>query len=148
MIVVAYRMIRHADYVVKEEKLDQPLNYPKLFAIGFVSGMLTGVLGIGGGFIIVPALVLVARVPIQLSVGTSLFVIAFNALVGFSAEFMARHDMMDYKFLILFTALSALGTFVGFRLTLLLSPSQIRRTFAWFVFVIGVGILIKEIIIR
>jgi uncharacterized protein len=145
MVVVAYSMIRQSGIQAPAEKNKQPVHYPGLFAIGFLSGILTGVFGVGGGFIIVPALVLLARVPIRMSVGTSLLIIAFNSLSGFGVEILAKHEIMNYHVLLLFTLLAITGLFIGFPLSLKLYPAQMKRIFGWFILVMATGILIKEI---
>lgn len=148
MIVVAYNMIRNSSYRERDEKEVQPMNYLWLVCIGFVSGLLTGIVGVGGGFIIIPALVLLANVPVRMSVGTSLLIIAFNSLSGFIGEVIERQEKIDYKFLLLFSALAVAGIFIGFRAALKQSPMKIRKMFGWFVLVMGVGIFIKEVFIR
>lgn len=148
MIIVAYNMIRKADFKEQSEKDIQKVNYIWLSCIGLLSGIFTGILGVGGGFIIIPTLVLLAKIPIRMSVGTSLFIIAFNSLSGFTGEYMERHEIMDYSLLFLFAALSVAGIFIGFLLTLKLHPSQIKKIFGWFVLVMGFGILIKEIFLK
>ena len=148
MIVVAYNMIRKAGNQEPEKKEVQNMNYIRLSGIGFVSGILTGLLGVGGGFIIIPALVLFAKIPIRMSVGTSLLIIAFNSLSGFAGDVIGKHEVMDYKFLLLFALLSVIGIFIGFRLSLKLYPAQLKRMFGWFVLICGVTIFIKEVFFR
>ena len=148
MVASAYNMIRNAEYKEPDEKNFKTTNYVLLSCIGLISGILSGILGVGGGFIIIPALVLLAKIPIRMSVGTSLLIIAFNSLSGFAGEFIEKHESMDYSMLILFAILSVIGTFIGFRLTLRLYPSQLKRIFGWFVLVMGISIMIKEIFLR
>ncbi|HLG34032.1 MAG TPA: sulfite exporter TauE/SafE family protein [Bacteroidia bacterium] len=148
MMVVAYNMIRNGNYKEPDEKEFQPMNYMWLVCIGFISGLLTGIVGVGGGFIIIPALVLLANVPVRMSVGTSLLIITFNSLSGFVGEVIEQHEKIDYQFLLLFSALAVAGIFIGFRAALKKSPSQIRKMFGWFVLVMGIGIFIKEVFIR
>jgi len=119
-----------------------------LVAIGAASGILTGILGVGGGFIIIPSLVLLAGISVRMSVGTSLLIIAFNSLVGFLGEMMERHEMIDYKFLFTFAILSVAGIFIGFRAALKRTPAQIKKMFGWFVLVMGVAIFIKEVFVH
>jgi uncharacterized membrane protein YfcA len=145
MIAVAYNMIRKAGYSEPDEKEFQNINYLWLVGIGAASGVLTGVLGVGGGFIIIPALVLFARIPVRMSVGTSLLIIAFNSLVGFLGEAMERHEMINYNFLLTFAALSVAGIFIGFRAALRRTPAQIKKMFGWFVLVMGICIFIREV---
>jgi uncharacterized membrane protein YfcA len=148
MIIAAYTMIRNAAYQETADKEFHHVDFLWLFCIGLLSGVITGVLGIGGGFIIIPALVLLAKIPIRMSVGTSLLIIAFNSLSGFAGEVLVKHEIMDFPLLLLFTLLSVIGIFIGFRLAMTLYPAQIKKIFGSFVLVMGIGILIKEIILK
>jgi uncharacterized protein len=114
MIVVGYSMIRQARFREPAKSEFQHYNYPMLIFIGFVSGLLTGIVGIGGGFIIIPALVLFAKIPVKMSVGTSLLIIAANSVIGFAGEMMVKPDAIDYRFLLLFSVFSVAGIFIGF----------------------------------
>jgi uncharacterized protein len=145
MMVVAYNMIRKADYKEPDITEIQQYNYPWLIIIGLVSGILTGLLGVGGGFIIIPALVLYAKIPVRMSVGTSLLIIAFNSLGGFAEEVMGKHAAIDYKFLFLFSLLSVAGIFIGFLISLKLNPAQLKKIFGWFILVMGICVFIKEV---
>jgi len=144
MVVVSYNMIRNGKYKAPEGKELPNLNYVWLVTVGFISGILTGIVGVGGGFIIIPALVLLAKVPVRMSVGTSLLIVAFNCLSGFAGELFERQEVMDYKFLLSFSALAVGGIFMGFSIALKKSPTQIKKLFGWFVLVMGMCIFIKE----
>jgi uncharacterized membrane protein YfcA len=148
MIFVAFSMIRNGSYREPDELSFKNMNRLWLVFIGFGSGLLTGIVGVGGGFIIIPALVLLANVPVKMSVGTSLLIIAFNSISGFIGEVVERHEKIDYKFLMIFSVLAVAGIFAGFRVALQKSPSQIRKMFGWFVLVMGIGILVKEVFIH
>ena len=148
MVAFAFNMISKSDYKEANDKEFQNLNYFWLFVIGFISGILTGILGVGGGFIIIPALVLIAKIPIRMSVGTSLLIIAFNSLSGFLGEVIVKHAVMDYKFLMIFALFSIIGIFIGFRVTLKLYPAQLKKMFGWFILVMGFFIFIEEIFFR
>jgi len=145
MIVVAYSMIRKSGMKEAGQQEIKQINFPGLFTIGLVSGILTGLFGVGGGFIIIPALVLFAHVPIRMSVGTSLLIIAFNSLSGFAIEFMKKHEMIDYQLLLLFSLLAITGLFIGFPLSLKLYPAQMKKIFGWFILVMAAGVLVKEV---
>jgi uncharacterized membrane protein YfcA len=145
MVVVAFRMIFFSDFQSSIPKKDQEVNYLFLVGIGFLAGILSGILGVGGGFIFIPALVILAKIPIRKSVGTSLFIIAFNSLSGFAGEVMVKHEVMDYRFLAFFTLLSIAGIFIGLRLTFKFNQQQLKEIFGWSVLLLGAGILIKEI---
>jgi uncharacterized protein len=148
MIVVAIKMIRKANYQEHTEKEMASINYLWLVTIGAACGILTGILGVGGGFIIIPALVLLAGISVRMSVGTSLLIIAFNSLVGFLGEIMERHEKIDYHFLFTFAILSVAGIFIGFKAALKRTPAQIKKMFGWFVLVMGICIFIKEVFLN
>src|SRR6185295_1201710 len=107
------------------------INYMWLVAIGAASGILTGILGVGGGFIIIPALVLFAKIPVRMSVGTSLLIISVNSLGGFAQEVMSKHAHIDYRFLFLFGLFSVAGIFIGLRISLKLQPTILKKIFGW-----------------
>jgi len=145
MVIVGYNMIRNAGKTEPELKECRNCNYPLLIAIGLVTGVLTGLLGVGGGFIIIPALVLFAKIPVRMSVGTSLLIIAFNSLAGFIEEMMVRHASINYQFLFLFALCSVAGIFIGFRISLRLKASQLKKIFGWFIILMGACMFLKEL---
>jgi uncharacterized protein len=99
-------------------------------------GALTGIIGIGGGFLIVPALVLLARVPMKQAVGTSLLVIAMNSASGFAGY--AGRVAVPWGFVAAFTGIAILGILAGTALVRFVSQAQLKRSFA--VFLIAVGL--------
>lgn len=111
---------------------------------GVVIGFLTGLVGAGGGFLIIPALVFLTGLPFKTAVGTSLFVIAINALTGFAGDLL-NYDM-NWPFLLSITALATFGIFIGNRLTLHIPALRLRKSFGWFVLLVGTWILFKEVI--
>lgn len=145
MIIASYNMIRNANLMQPETTGSDKQEYHLLIGVGIITGILTGILGVGGGFIIIPALVLYAKVSVRMSVGTSLLIIAFNSLAGFSEEIMQKHEVINYHFLLLFTLLSVAGIFIGFRLSLKLNATQLKKLFGWFILVMGIAIFVKEI---
>jgi uncharacterized protein len=146
MIIVAYKMIRPSVYKEPDVNEIRQFNYPWLILIGLISGILTGFLGVGGGFIIIPALVLFAKIPVRMSVGTSLLIIAFNSFAGFAEEVINNHSVINYSFLIKFSILSMVGIFIGFRISLKLKPEQLKKIFGWFILVTGVCVMVNELI--
>ena len=109
---------------------------PVLFiSVALGVGVLTGLVGIGGGFLVVPALVLLARVPMRQAVGTSLLVIAMNAASGFAGYFGLVD--LDWSFLAEFTAAAVAGTLAGTTLNAHVPQSALRRGFAALVFAVG-----------
>jgi uncharacterized membrane protein YfcA len=111
-------------------------------AAGFGIGLLTGFLGVGGGFLIVPALTLLARMPIHAAVGTSLLVIAANSAAGVLAHL--RQGEMPLGLTAAFTTSAALGALAGVRLASSLDPARLRRAFAVFVVLVGLFLLAKN----
>jgi len=110
---------------------------------GCLIGFLTGLVGAGGGFLIIPALVFITGLPFKTAVGTSLFVIAINSLIGFMGDVF--NYPMDWSFLLSVSALAIVGIFIGSRLSHALTGRNLRRTFGWFVFVAGTLILLREV---
>lgn len=148
MLLVGYNMIRKAGYREPERKDFHHYHYPGLISIGLASGILTGILGVGGGFIIIPALVLFAKISVRMSVGTSLLIIAVNSLGGFAQEVLSRHSQIDYRFLFLFGILSVTGIFIGLRISMKLEPASLKKMFGWFIILMGISIFIKEVFFR
>ncbi len=114
---------------------------PVLVAAGVAVGVLTGLVGVGGGFLIVPALVLLAHVPMKQAVGTSLLVIAMNSAAGF-AGYLGRVDMA-WGFMALFTGVAIAGTLAGARLVRRVPQHALQRAFAAFLVVMG-GVILFE----
>jgi len=112
------------------------LNIPATFVAGVSVGVLTGFLGIGGGFLLVPALIWVAKLPIRLAVGTSLLVISLNAFSGFLSHI--RTVSIPLLLTASFTGASFIGAIVGQYLAHRSTPANLRKAFGGFVFVIGV----------
>lgn len=145
MIVVASSMLKQK--ISKEEDIEKSsANFTLLILVGFISGMLTGLVGVGGGFIIIPALVFFAKTSVKTSVGTSLIVIAANSFIGFSAEVLERSHVMDWKFLFTFSAFSIAGIYIGFAVANKISSEQLKKMFGWFVLIIGILVFIKELL--
>jgi hypothetical protein len=114
----------------------------KVAAVGIGVGMLTGVVGVGGGFLIVPALVLLGRVPMRQAVGTSLLVIAMNSAAGF-AGYWGRVEVR-WGFLALFTAVAIAGILVGTRLSRSVPQQALRRAFAVLLVIVAGFILYQN----
>ena len=87
-------------------------NYPLILIEGLVVGAITGIIGAGGGFLIIPALVLLANVEMKVAVGTSLIIIAFKSLLGFFLGDALTMEI-NWQFLTVFTSISLVGIFIG-----------------------------------
>lgn len=113
---------------------------------GLGIGFITGLLGAGGGFMIIPALVLFLKLPMKTAVGTSLVIIAINSTFGFLFS-LKQHDF-DWKILLLFTALSIVGIFLGSLFAEKVPGEKLKKWFSWFVLAMGICIIIKELFLR
>jgi len=145
MLAASISMIR-SKYVEVVPEPSQKINHNKvlpLILLGLFVGVVTGLLGAGGGFLIIPSLVLFLRLPMKISVGTSLLIIAINSLLGFL--FSLKQFEYNWTILLSFTALSIIGLFIGARLSEKISGASLKKGFGWFVLVMGVYMLIKEV---
>ena len=148
MVVAATSMIRSKQ---AEEVLDHelghkaPLNYPLVLGIGLVVGVLTGFVGAGGGFLIIPALELGARLPMKLAVGTSLAIIAMNSLIGFTGDLSAGTPIA-WTFLLGFLAFALGGIVLGTYLARFIPGAKLKPAFGWFTLAMGTFILTKELL--
>lgn len=119
--------------------ISTPRPLPVVIASGSGVGLLTGILGVGGGFLIVPALVMLVGLPMQMAVGTSLIVIAMNSLAGFAGH--AGDGSFNLPLTAIFMAAGLAGTFAGAKLTKLLPAAKLQKVFAWFVMALALFLL-------
>ena len=143
MVFASISMIREKKKPVKEEIAEQKFNYPLILVEGVVVGMLTGLVGAGGGFLIIPALVLLSKLPMKQAVGTSLLIIAAKSLIGFTGDL--GNVEMNWTLLISVTGLAIAGIFIGNMLSKKISADSLKKGFGWFVLVMGIYIIIKEL---
>ena len=144
MILASVSMIRPGKKKRMDENAPMTYNYPMILLEGAIVGILTGLVGAGGGFLIIPALVLLARMPMKLAVGTSLFIIAAKSLIGFIGDLQGS-EVIDWQLLIGFTASAVVGIFIGIILAKRIPGEKLKKTFGWFVLVMGIYIIVKEI---
>ena len=145
MVAASVSMIR--DKKKEEQETEEPrvFNYPMILLEGAVVGVLTGLVGAGGGFLIIPALVMLSKLPMKQAVGTSLLIIAAKSLIGFTGDVMENAAQMDWTLLSVVTALAVVGIFVGNQLSKKIDGSALKKGFGWFVLVMGIYIIIKEL---
>ncbi|PCI96701.1 MAG: permease [Flavobacteriales bacterium] len=143
MILASVSMIKGRKEVVQTQ--EKKFNYPLILIEGIVVGVLTGLVGAGGGFIIIPALVMLSNLPMKKAIGTSLAIIAAKSLLGFLGDLSVI--AIDWKLLIGFTSLAVLGIFVGHQLSHKIDGTKLKKGFGFFVLVMGIIIIIKETLI-
>jgi uncharacterized membrane protein YfcA len=146
MIAASYSMIKKTKSTDSESIEKQQFNYPLILVEGTVVGMLTGLVGAGGGFLIIPALVVLSKLPMKEAIGTSLVIIAAKSLIGFFGEGGLMH--IDWSFIAVISAFALIGIFIGMALSKRIDGNQLKPAFGWFVLVMGVYIIIKETLIN
>jgi uncharacterized membrane protein YfcA len=146
MIAAAISMIRKKKNKSDTEVAEPVFNIPMIVLEGIVVGVLTGIVGAGGGFLIIPALVLFARLPMKVAVGTSLLIIAAKSLFGFLGDIGAK-QAIDWPFLLSITAIAVAGIFVGTWLSHKIDGKKLKAGFGWFVLVMAVYIILKETVL-
>jgi len=144
MLVVGCAMLRRKSSLKPSER-PTAQGIEKCLVAGFGVGLLTGFLGVGGGFLIVPALVLFAGLETRLAAGTSLAVIAFNSTTGLIGHL--RFVPLDWKLIFGFLAFAIAGMFVGSRLSGRLPETQLRQIFAMAVLILGVAVGIVNLLL-
>lgn len=141
MLVASFSMI--IDKKGKEEEKTKPdYNYPLIVVEGLVVGLLTGLVGAGGGFLIIPALVIFAKIPMKRAVATSLMIVAIKSLIGFLGD--VSNVEIDWGFLGSFTVLAVIGIFIGIYLNKYIDGKKLKKGFGYFVLIMGIYIVIKE----
>lgn len=132
----------------KEESEQQKFNYPMIILEGAVVGVLTGLVGAGGGFLIIPALVMLSKLPMKMAVGTSLLIIAAKSLIGFIGDVSTNASEMDWTLLLIVTALAIAGIFAGNALSKKIDGNKLKKGFGWFVLIMGVYIIVNELFLK
>ena len=153
MIIFAVLMIATASSMIKQKKEPEKsaeeakayFNFPLIIVEGTVVGVLTGLVGAGGGFLIIPALVLIGRLPMKLAVGTSLLIIAIKSLIGFLGDFGNEYTL-EWGLIIPFSAIAVAGIFGGSYLSNYIEGNKLKPAFGWFVLIMAVYILVRELI--
>ena len=142
MIAASYSMIKGRKTKETEEEIK--FNYPMILLEGFGVGILTGLVGAGGGFLIIPALVILAKLPMKTAVGTSLLIIAVKSLIGFIGD-IGTNLTVDWLFIFYFSALAVVGILIGSYLSKFISNQKLKPAFGYFVLAMGVYIIGNEI---
>lgn len=113
--------------------------------LGFLEGCLTGLVGAGGGFIIIPILTLLAKIEIKKAIGTSLLIVAVKSLIGSIGDVTSGYLEIDWPFLLTISSLSIFGMFIGNALSKKIDGQRLKSGFGWFILIMGIYILVKEV---
>jgi len=122
---------------------DITYNYPLIAIEGILVGLLTGIVGAGGGFLIIPVLVLLVKIPVKKAIGTSLLIIAVKSLIGFLGD--VTNPELDWLFLIIFTGLSIIGIVIGVYISKYISGEKLKKGFGYFTIIMALYIIYKEL---
>ncbi|MES2811053.1 MAG: sulfite exporter TauE/SafE family protein [Bacteroidota bacterium] len=147
MIVFGILMLSSSLAMIFKRKITTNIT-PNLFQlslIGLIIGILTGFLGAGGGFLIIPSLLFFGGLEMKNAVGTSLFIIAVNSLIGFTGD-LINGITLDYRLLLLLSCIAIIGVFLGTSLLSKIKSTRLKPAFGWFVLTFGLCILIHEFI--
>lgn len=149
MILASYKMIKSGAKKKETSPTQQTdsepksFNYPMVIIQGLVVGLITGLVGAGGGFIIIPALVFLLGLKMKEAIGTSLTIITLNSFFGF---LVSQNQMQtDWKLLLILSTMSIIGIFVGMALSKRIDGAKLKPLFGWFVLIMGSYILMKEL---
>ncbi|MEN5308558.1 sulfite exporter TauE/SafE family protein [Chryseobacterium cucumeris] len=143
MILASYKMIKRNS---SEESLECITNKNSAFLAagqGSIVGVLTGLVGAGGGFMIIPALVNLLKVPMKTAIGTSLMIISFNSLIGFLSS--VNQVKIEWKLLVSITVIAVAGIIMGSKLSKKIDGKKLKPAFGWFILIMGIYIITKEI---
>lgn len=142
MVIASVRMIKPLKERINSK--NEKLNYFKIALLGILIGLISGFVGAGGGFLIVPTLLFFAKTPMKMAVGTSLFIVSLQSLIGFTGDIMGN-QIIDWKLLALFTLASIIGIFIGNFISKKVEDDKLKTSFGWFVLAMGVYIIIREL---
>ncbi|AFK02703.1 protein of unknown function DUF81 [Emticicia oligotrophica DSM 17448] len=145
MIGASYSMIRSNKK--PNEQVGHQVSYWMIFLEGILVGILTGFVGAGGGFMIIPAMVVFAKLPMKKAVGTSLLIITINSIFGAIGDFSAGVSL-DWYFLTKFAVLTIAGILTGGYLSKKINGEHLKPAFGWFVLVVGCWVIIKELFLH
>ena len=146
MIPAAFAMVKTPTTTVKNSKLfESKYNYYLMVIEGAFIGVLTGIIGAGGGFLIVPSLIIITKMNIKKAIGTSLVIVTLQSLIGFFLG-DALTMTIDWSFLLTFTSIAIIGIFIGTFLNHVLGGQKIRKGFGYFIFLMALFVFYMEFI--
>lgn len=142
MILISFTMIRRKS--PETARILSEKNKLMIIGLGLLVGILTGFVGVGGGFIIVPALVFFAGLDVKKAVGTSLLIITINTAVGFTVDLNTGVNY-DWTFLLKFISITILGMIVSGQLSSQISTERLKRVFGYTMLIVGCWVIFKEL---
>lgn len=142
MLFASFSMIRKDHTGAKGLSHTQGSGDLFMIMSGVFTGIVTGLVGAGGGFLIIPALVNFLKIPIKRAIGTSLVIIAVNSLTGFL--FSMHHVEVHWSFLLTVATIAIIGILIGSYLSTKINGTKLKPVFGWFVLLMGIYIIIKE----
>lgn len=147
MIPAAFSMLKKRKE--KKNKENNTVNYRHALILieGLLVGGVTGIIGAGGGFLIIPALVILANIDMKVAIGTSLIIVAFKSLLGFFLGDAFTMDI-DWSFLSIFTGISLIGIFIGSYLSNFIDGSKLKKGFGYFIFIMAIFIFYMEFFVK
>ncbi len=146
MVAASFSMIKPRKKTEEKKITPQKFNYPAILIEGLIVGVVTGLVGAGGGFLIIPALVLLSKLPMKEAIGTSLVIIAAKSLIGFCGE--GGETIINWGLLAMVSAFASLGIFIGMYLSKKIDGARLKPIFGWFVLIMGIYIIIKETFLK
>ncbi len=151
MIFAAYAMIKKQAIVTANKQTTATINKEKirnqtLILYGTVLGVISGIIGVGGGFLIIPLLVYAAHITMQQAASTSLVIISLNAAIGFIGSL--QNTQLNWKFLMLYSTFSVIGILIGLKIVSKISSAQLKPIFGWMILIMGIVILTKELLLK
>lgn len=146
MLLASISMIRNKKIETEQKECKNCTRFAKLSGYGVAIGMITGLLGAGGGFLLIPALVFLLKLPMKKAIGTSLMIIALNSLIGFTGDL--GHFSINWLFLFKITGIAIAGIILGGAIGKKIPGEKLKKGFGWFVLLMGIYILVKEMFLK
>lgn len=142
MLMASISMIRNKTKEDVSQVIDKSHSIFTM-VLGLIIGLLTGFVGAGGGFIIVPALIFLTRLPVKIAIGTSLFIIMMKSFIGFLGDLQTTS--MDWQFLTVFSILAVVGIMIGVQVAKRTTAKNLKAIFGWFILIVGIYVIFKEL---
>lgn len=142
MLIAACSMIRKKKPLDNQNAKTSKMYYLPIFAEGLFTGALTGLIGAGGGFLIIPVLVNILKIPVKTAVGTSLIIISISSLMGFVIS--TTDHLIHWPFLLGITSIAIAGILMGNYISSKVDGKKLKPAFGWFVLIMGIYIIMKE----